>query len=194
MWRILLGLAFVSSLGACGGGRGSGPPDADPDAVIADDARGDGPRGAQCGGFAGFQCEGAMEFCDFAENTCGISDGIGECQRRPDTCIEILRPVCACDGNVYANDCAAREAGFDLNANGGCAAPRGTFVCGYAVCNLQNEYCRRDSNAPAADAFTCVPLPQACNAGTPSCACLGSQPCGNACTGSASTGLKVTCT
>ena len=84
--------------------------------------------------------------------------------------------------------------GSDLNANAGCALPAGTFACGYAVCDLQTQYCRREIRASEADLFSCAPLPQGCT-GTPTCSCLRGEQCLGtaACSGDATNGLTLTC-
>lgn len=174
----LLALGFLM---ACGGDNTTKP-----------DAATDGPPDpALCGGIAGTAC-GATEYCDFANNQCGIGDQTGICVPRPQVCTRIFAPVCACDGRIYGNECDAHAQGLDLNARGTCAPAPGSFVCGYVQCDLQTQYCVREPQEAAPDVFRCAALP-ACAGRSPSCAALVDEPCGNACTGDATTGLTLTC-
>src|SRR5215468_9249428 len=105
----LLSLVFLA---ACSGSSRSGTPDA-----TGGDATGDGqPVGAACGGITHKLC-GATEFCDFADNGCGIGDQTGTCKPRPGACplAIVATPTCACDAKVYNGECDANAAGFDLN-------------------------------------------------------------------------------
>jgi hypothetical protein len=194
MRTIILSLAFVI---ACGGSGRTGP-DTDPDAVVAIDAATDAPidaigppPGEFCGGLIPVECK-PNEYCDYDDNTCGTADGSGTCKRRPDACPLVDRPVCACDGRIHSSDCIAFSDGFDLSANGGCALPAGMFACGYAVCDLDTQYCRHEVKAPDADIYTCVGFPQGCMSG-PSCTCLRGELCGTSCSGDERIGLTVTC-
>jgi hypothetical protein len=187
MRMILFSLVFVI---ACGGSGRTGP-DADTDAVAPIDGAIDGtkPPSGLCGGLIPVECK-PTEYCDYADNSCGIADAPGICKRRPDACPLVDRPVCGCDGQIHSSDCIAFSDGFDLSANGGCSLPATSFACGYAVCELSTQYCRRDVKATDdADVYQCVNLPQACT----SCPCLRSEPCGESCTGDARTGLTLTC-
>jgi hypothetical protein len=182
MRTILLGLVFLM---ACGGtGRGG------LDASGGDDGGGDGPQGGPCGGLAGRRCS-AAEYCDYADNSCGVADQQGTCKARPGACpLVVGPPVCGCDGQVHSGECETYVSGSDLSASGGCPLPAGRFACGYAQCNLATQYCQRDPQRDGSDTYTCHSL--VCT-GTPSCACLASQPCGGQCSGDASVGLTVTC-
>jgi hypothetical protein len=177
-----LGVVFLL---ACGGGGRSAP-----DGGV--DGGGDGGQGGACGGLAGKRCN-ATEYCDFTDNGCGVGDQTGTCKPRPGACplVVVGAPTCACDGKVYAGDCAAYSAGVDLNAHGTCTLPVGRFACGYTQCDLATQYCRREPQQGGPEAFTCAALP-ACS-GAPSCACLASLPCGTSCTGDSTVGLTLTC-
>lgn len=163
------------------------------------DAGSDAPDegGAACGGIVSIPCE-ADEYCDYVDNNCGIADGAGRCKRRPDACPLnatseplIAEPTCACDGKVYSSECEAYAQGYDVNASGSCAFPKGQFACGYKACNLASQYCQHTVNPETSDAYECMPLP-ACT-GDASCACVEQQPCGSECRGDAATGLTLTC-
>lgn len=188
----LLGLVFLL---ACGNGSRS-----------ASDASGDGAAGGSgsgsvCGGFAHTPCS-ATEYCDYADNGCGIGDQTGTCKPRPDLCpvnatgaappAIVATPTCACDGQIYGNDCDAFRAGFDINAHGTCDVPTGDFACGDTQCILASQYCRRQPHTTGPDTFSCVALPAACTSNQ-GCACLQSQPCGTSCTGGAAAGMTLSC-
>jgi len=76
-------------------------------------------EGEICGGLAGMECA-ADEYCDFANNECGLADHTGTCKRRPEACPDIFSPTCACNGEVYSSECDAAANGFDVSASGGC--------------------------------------------------------------------------
>jgi len=182
MRTIFLGLVFLV---ACGSSH------TNPDGHVSGDGTSDGASGAVCGGLAHVAC-GATEYCDYADNGCGIGDKTGICKPRPQTCPLIAgHPICACDGNVYVGECPTYMNGVDLDAHGTCAVPKGSFACGYTQCDLLTQYCLREPQAAAADRYSCVALPAAC--ASPTCACLANERCGNACTGSATVGLTLTC-
>jgi hypothetical protein len=152
----------------------------------------DGSQDAVCGGFAAGRCA-ATEYCDYANNQCGIADQTGTCKPRPEACPLIAgRPVCGCDGNAHASECAAYADGVDLNARGTCAAPSGWFECGYLQCNVMTQYCVHEPHTSPSETYTCAVLP-ACGSSPPTCACLASEPCGNTCSGVGTTGLTLTC-
>lgn len=177
----LLGVVFLA---ACGG-TGRGGPDAS--------GTGDAPSGggATCGGVTHLPC-GPTEYCDYADNGCGIGDRTGTCRPRPAACPASLALLtCGCDGRVYGGDCGVYMNGVDLNAHGTCDVPQGLFACGYVQCSLADTYCERTPRPSTSDAYTCLGLPPC--TGAPSCACLGTAPCGNACTGNATVGLTLTC-
>jgi hypothetical protein len=188
MRTIFLSLVFVI---ACGGSGRTGT-DADTDAVAALDAALDAskPPSGLCGGLVPVECR-TNEYCDYADNSCGIADAPGVCKRRPDACplAVVGQPVCGCDGKIHVNECIAFSDGADLSANGGCPLPADSFACGYAVCDLRTQYCRRDTKVPDADVYQCATLPQGCTA----CPCLAGELCGDNCSGSASAGLTLTC-
>ena len=53
------------------------------------------------------------QYRDDSQNTCLSADRQGVCMARPQACPQVYPPVCACDGNVYGNECSANAAGFD---------------------------------------------------------------------------------
>jgi hypothetical protein len=149
--------------------------------------------GSLCGGFAGATCA-ATEYCDYPANTCGAADEQGTCKPRPEACDKNLSPACACDGTVHGNSCDAMSAGFDVNDNGGCKAPMGTFPCGSSFCELGVNYCRRTTSDIGGEpsSYVCASLPPLC--GNPaSCACLAKEVCGSMCQATSEGGFVVTC-
>lgn len=149
--------------------------------------------GSPCGGFGGLTCA-ADEFCNYFDNYCGGNDGSGVCEKRPMGCPKNLDPVCACDGMIYDNACAANAAGVDVAISGNCTAPAGMFPCGERFCALGKQYCQFSlsdvGNEP--DTTACLPLPAGCGP-MPSCACLANEACGKMCSPSKGGGLTLTC-
>lgn len=187
----LLGLVFLL---ACGGSS-HGPADAS--------GPGDGSPGGgdPCGGRGATACS-ATEYCDYPDNGCGMGDQTGTCRPRPDVCPVsatgeapglIATPTCACDGQIYSNDCDAFRAGFDINAQGSCGLRAGAFACGTTQCTIATQYCRRQPHTTGPDTFSCAALPAGCS-GNQGCSCLQAQPCGDLCTGTATAGMTLTCT
>lgn len=146
-----------------------------------------------CGGIAGIQCA-ADQFCDFPTDSCGNADQSGTCKPRPMACDASYSPTCGCDGQIYGSACTANSAGHDVASAGTCTTPVGMFACGPHFCDQKTQYCQRVlsdvSNWP--DDFGCIALPSGCLV-TPSCACLGAEPCANTCQTTSDGGLNVTC-
>jgi len=79
-----------------------------------------GGEGDGCGGIMGKRCADGF-FCAFASETnCGSGDQMGTCERRPEMCITLYKPVCGCDGRNYSNGCAAGSAGVSVLHDGEC--------------------------------------------------------------------------
>lgn len=56
------------------------------------------------------------DYCFFEDCT----QETGMCQQRPERCPFLLRPVCGCDGNTYANSCIAASRGISVDYTGEC--------------------------------------------------------------------------
>jgi hypothetical protein len=196
MCRMRLPMLCLVFLLACGSSHSAS------DAGPGDGASGDGSSGGSvCGGLAPMPCS-ATEYCDYADNGCGIGDQTGTCKPRPDLCpvsvtgappALIATPTCACDGMIHASECDANRAGFDVNAHGTCDVPSGQFACGSTRCTIATQYCRRQPHSKGPDTFSCLALPSTCS-GNQGCTCLQSQPCGNLCAGTSAAGMTLTCT
>jgi hypothetical protein len=192
----LLGILATASalimVAACAGSIDSG-------AVAGSGGPGPGPGpgaggggsqgGGVCGGADGTVCA-TDQYCDFSDDTCGAYAATGLCKPRPGGCSKPEQPVCACDGQVYANACEANQAGVDVGGTT-CAPPPGTFACGSGFCALGAQFCRTDPEPPPNYSASCVALPAACGT-SPSCACLAGASCGN-CFETAEGGLVVSC-
>ncbi len=139
---------------------------------VAAEGRCDGPEPVTCGGFIGLECEDQGTFCQFTpEQFCGSGDQTGVCVERPEVCIEILAPVCGCDGNTYDNACFAQAAGVSVSFEGACApsACADDRQCGPAqLCRFPAGTCGRGATGQ------CQDRPEVCaEIFAPVCGCDG---------------------
>ena len=139
------------------------------------------PAGAGC--VLDADC-GEDEYC---ERTAGTCDRIGQCVPRPTWCAVGL-PVCACDGQLYASNCAANRAGVDVAR--GAPACEGHYACGLFACEEGTEACVRGLRQAFAQ---CLPLSLFCEAGD--CSCVDGRGIweGCSCTEPAPGRYEVTC-
>ena len=61
-------------------------------------------------------CDDAS-FCSKPDGDCEAN---GECLPRPEVCVDVVDPVCGCDGKTYRNSCEAAAAGVTLLHDGAC--------------------------------------------------------------------------
>lgn len=67
-----------------------------------------------------FEC-GEGKFCKREPiANCGRADHPGVCTPLPEACIQVVQPVCGCDGTTYGNDCMAHAAGISVDYLGEC--------------------------------------------------------------------------
>ena len=119
-------------------------------------------------------CAGAA-FCDVAPNY-----PIHECEEQG-TCVAVSAscpqegpPVCGCDGELYADACAAQAAGVATRGAIGCEPPAGKFGCGGEFCDVATQYCEYTFGGGVGDEYRCLPL--ACSGEAKGCDCLGDPP------------------
>ena len=141
-------------------------------------------NGKSCGGLLGGKCA-ADEYCDYAKDAlCGAADATGTCKPKPDACAEIYKPVCACDGKTYGNECDAHSNGQSVVSDGECGNGNSSGKsCGGFVAPgtdnkcADNQFCDYpiDAICGAADApGVCRDKPQACTFEfAPVCGCDG---------------------
>jgi Kazal-type serine protease inhibitor domain len=72
-----------------------------------------------CGGPQKITCNSAL-FCRKAIGQCADQDAPGTCEKAPDFCIRISRPVCGCNGKTYPNECEARHVRMAIDYTGAC--------------------------------------------------------------------------
>ena len=70
--------------------------------------------------------------------------------------------ACGCDGVVYDSDCAAYQAGFDLDDGGSCAVPADRFACGPLMCLRDSEYCEERTDPGERSDYDCPTVPSDC--------------------------------
>jgi hypothetical protein len=75
--------------------------------------------GQQCGGIGGIGCDGGL-WCDLQPGICKGFDISGTCVEIPSVCPQIVKPVCACGGLSYTNDCERQKNIVAKNHNGKC--------------------------------------------------------------------------
>ncbi len=169
------------------------PIDAVPiDAPVIDASTIDAPVGAACGGRGNAACTGSV-YCDWADNSCGATDLSGVCTIRPTACPPLVNYVCACDGQIYNNECLAAEAGVDVSTSDTCQAPPGMFDCGNTFCTQGTQFCQKTVGGAIGSGprYACMAIPGTCSPAD--CACLQQNSCGTMCSESADGNFTLIC-
>jgi len=80
----------------------------------------EGGEGRLCGSRGMEPCAAGL-YCKFGPD-CGDTDMPGKCNKIPQICTRIYRPVCGCDRKTYASDCVAASTGIAVRHEGECKA------------------------------------------------------------------------
>jgi hypothetical protein len=72
-----------------------------------------------CGGKDAITCNSAL-WCHKEIGHCAATDVAGTCERVPNFCMRVSRPVCGCNGKTYMNECEARRAKTQVDYTGAC--------------------------------------------------------------------------
>jgi hypothetical protein len=75
-----------------------------------------GPDPGQCPAdeYCMYRSEDYRNRCGYTpQSVMGPETGEGRCYKRPTACTDACPLVCACDGNVYCNECEAAKLGLD---------------------------------------------------------------------------------
>jgi len=75
--------------------------------------------GGTCAGVAGLGCDAGL-WCELEPGSCKSADAAGRCVRAPQVCNLAYRPVCACGGRTYGNDCERERAKAQKSNDGRC--------------------------------------------------------------------------
>lgn len=158
----------------------------------------DGPCEQFCGGIAGIKCPDDNQVCDLRPGMCNVADLDGVCKVRPEACPEIFKPVCACDGTTYGNDCERLRAGAQKAHDGECkakAAMAEPEMMAATSCKKNSDcgsgdYCDFPWGTCGSDGGTCEVRPTICKRDwNPVCGCDGTT-YSNACN-AAGAGVSV---
>jgi len=190
-WSFLIGAALLAA--ACsdsgqqagtGGAGGSGTGGA---AGVGGAAAGTAGAPQQCIASQPIEACPTGQICDLdAPGRCGGGSILfGHCIVTPQTCAPVDNPVCGCDGQTYANDCARQMAQAQLSYAGACRDAGASTNCGGSInCDATQTYCLATNPGYAGNppwTYACQTIPANC-AANPTCACIcpGPYGCGSA--------------
>ena len=100
VFAVVFGLIFIALLGRI-------------------DAAGAVGIGGTCAGRTGLGCDAGL-WCEIEPGSCKRADAEGRCVRAPEVCNLAYRPVCACGGRTYGNDCERQRAKAPKAHDGRC--------------------------------------------------------------------------
>jgi hypothetical protein len=124
----------------------------------------DAGTGVACAG----QTCGASQYCRSFLWSC--EELMAECVDIAPGCAPSMDLACGCDGQVYADDCAAHAAGVDIDGySPSCTPPEGKFSCGFMFCATGVEYCVEHYES----GWSCETLPPGCDIAGATCECFG---------------------
>jgi hypothetical protein len=124
------------------------------------------------------------QYCDFPDDSCGVSGVEGICTAVRTDCGGDDRPVCGCDDALHDTICAASTAGQDVAFLGECEVPSGAFRCGFSFCDSGDEYCLEQAGTMPTHACIALPpvcMPPDCSCITSCCGCDNATCCGEFC-------------
>jgi hypothetical protein len=78
--------------------------------------------GEECGGIGEIGCDSGL-WCDLQPGLCDAADISGICVEIPSACAHVVKPVCACSGFPYTNDCERQKSQIAKSHNGKCTPP-----------------------------------------------------------------------
>ena len=118
-------------------------------ALAGDNVASPGKCEELCGGKQGIPCAKG-QLCDLPGGMCGSADMLGQCVEEPEFCDKSWKPVCACSGETYPNDCARLKDGAQLDHVGSCECDQIKCLQGTVATDTTGDGCF-DS---------CLPCPQ----------------------------------
>jgi len=100
-------------------------------------------------------CKGT-EYCRFDDHSCGLTGVLGKCALPETTNCSIPGPVCTCKGNFFNSSCEASQKLEDPGPGPTCAKnTAGYFLCGYAYCKSDAEFCIIEKSLTGATKYSC---------------------------------------
>lgn len=110
---------------------------------------------------------------EYCRKPVGQCAGLGACGMRPVGCLDVVDPVCGCDGQTYSNDCDAANVGVAVAHRGACTEICGTIA---GISCPEDKFCEfpADSCEVRDLEGECLAVPDTCLAVVdPVCSCDG---------------------